>query len=177
MQDNVGFRPCRNVWSSDKTSKEQVRRNIERFPDDFMFELSQKEWAEVVAICDLELKYRNIAPFAFTEQGVATLSGVLRSPTAIQVNIGIMRAFVAIRKVLYSATPKSIEERVKALEIANEELLKDMNDLSEDTRNNFDDLHCPYRNGCKTKGNWQTKKPDRIQKITFCKYPIRFYIS
>ena len=140
MQDNVGFRPCRNVWRT-KRLKEQVRRNIERFPDDFMFELSQKEWAEVVAICDLELKYRNIAPFAFTEQGVAMLSGVLRSPTAIQVNIGIMRAFVAIRKVLYSATPKSIEERVKALEIANEELLKDMNDLSEDTRNNFDDIY------------------------------------
>ena len=69
------------------------------------------------------------------------LSSVLNSDAAIEINRGIMRAFVAIRKSLYPVTPKSIEERMKALEIANEELLKDLNDLSEDTRTNFDDIY------------------------------------
>ena len=124
-----------------KVLKQSVRRNIDRFPNDFMFELSQKEWDEVVTICDLKLKYSHIAPFAFTEQGVAMLSSVLRSPEAIQINISIMRAFVTIRKILYSSPQKSIEERVKALEEANEELLKDLNDLSEDTQNSFDDIY------------------------------------
>lgn len=84
-----------------KRLKEQVRRNIERFPPDFMFELTKNEWAELVAICDQlpnNLKHSTVTPFAFTQEGVAMLSGVLRSPTAIQVNISIMRAFVALRQ-------------------------------------------------------------------------------
>lgn len=83
-----------------KRLKEQVRRNIERFPPDFMFELTKNEWTELVAICDQlpeNLKHSTVTPFAFTQEGVAMLSGVLRSPTAIQVNISIMRAFVALR--------------------------------------------------------------------------------
>ena len=124
-----------------KALKQAVRRNIHRFPDDFMFELTRKEWDEVVTICDQNLKYSYIAPFAFTEQGVAMLSSVLKSDAAIEINIGIMRAFVAIRKSLYPVAPKSIEERMKALEIANEELLKDLNDLSEETRSSLDDIY------------------------------------
>ncbi|MFT4222925.1 ORF6N domain-containing protein [Dysgonomonas sp.] len=84
-----------------KRLKEQVRRNIERFPSDFMFELTKKEWSELVAICDQlpeNLKHSTVTPFAFTQEGVAMLSGVLRSPTAIEVNISIMRAFVALRQ-------------------------------------------------------------------------------
>lgn len=84
-----------------KRLKEQVRRNIERFPPDFMFELSKNEWNELVANCDQlpdKLKHSSITPFAFTQEGVAMLSGVLRSPTAIQVNISIMRAFVSLRQ-------------------------------------------------------------------------------
>lgn len=84
-----------------KRLKEQVRRNIERFPSDFMFELTKKEWAELVAICDQlpeNLKHSTVTPFAFTQEGVAMLSGVLRSPTAIEVNISIMRAFVSLRQ-------------------------------------------------------------------------------
>lgn len=84
-----------------KRLKEQVRRNIERFPPDFMFELTKNEWTELVAICDQlpnNLKHSTVTPFAFTQEGVAMLSGVLRSPTAIQVNISIMRAFVALRQ-------------------------------------------------------------------------------
>ena len=84
-----------------KRLKEQVRRNIERFPSDFMFELTKKEWNELVANCDQlpeGLKHSTVTPFAFTQEGVAMLSGVLRSSTAIEVNISIMRAFVALRQ-------------------------------------------------------------------------------
>lgn len=84
-----------------KRLKEQVRRNIERFPPDFMFELTKNEWNELVAICDQlpeTIKHSTVTPFAFTQEGVAMLSGVLRSSTAIQVNISIMRAFVALRQ-------------------------------------------------------------------------------
>lgn len=84
-----------------KRLKEQVRRNIERFPSDFMFELTKMEWIELVANCDQlpeNIKHSTVTPFAFTQEGVAMLSGVLRSPIAIKVNISIMRAFVALRQ-------------------------------------------------------------------------------
>jgi hypothetical protein len=79
-----------------------VKRNIERFPSDFMFSLSLKE-AEASRSQIVTLKRgRNIkyAPYAFTEHGVAMLSSVLRSPRAIQINIAIMRAFVKLRETL-----------------------------------------------------------------------------
>lgn len=73
-----------------KCLKEQVRRNIERFPDDFMFSLSGAEWKELAAICDQlpeTIKHSPATPFAFTQEGVAMLSGILRAPVAVQVNI------------------------------------------------------------------------------------------
>ena len=82
-----------------KRLKEAVRRNIERFPSDFMFELSKEEWSELVANCDQlpkTLKHSYITPSAFTREGVAMLSGVLRSQKAIDANIDIMRAFVVL---------------------------------------------------------------------------------
>ena len=84
-----------------KRLKEQVKRNIERFPDDFMFQLSEKEWNELVANCDQlpnNIKHSYIIPLAFTQEGVAMMSGVLHSSKAIRENIKIMRAFVAIRQ-------------------------------------------------------------------------------
>jgi hypothetical protein len=84
-----------------KRLKEQVRRNIERFPEDFMFQLSKEEWSELVANCDhipKTLKHSYIIPLAFTQEGVAMLSGVLRSQKAIESNISIMRAFVLLRQ-------------------------------------------------------------------------------
>ena len=136
-----------------KVLKQAVRRNIERFPDDFMFELTQKEFDELVTICDHMLKHSYIAPLAFTQEGAATLSGVLRSPTAIQVNINIMRAFVAVREYLLSHASQSLEiarlrERVLLLERATEdnteaidENIKAINDLSEDTGREFDTIY------------------------------------
>ena len=77
---------------------EQVKRNIERFPEDFMFQLTQNEFD------NLKSQFATSSwggvrklPYAFTEQGVAMLSGVLKSPTAVEANIRIMRAFVSMR--------------------------------------------------------------------------------
>lgn len=82
-----------------KNLKRAVKRNIERFPDDFMFELTIDEWE--ILRCNFGTSNwggTRYMPFAFTEQGIAQLSSVLNSPLAIQVNISIIRAFVTLRK-------------------------------------------------------------------------------
>jgi hypothetical protein len=87
-----------------KRLKEQVKRNIERFPDDFMFELSKSEftnWRSQFATSNRDKIGLRYSPMAFTEQGVAMLSSVLRSKTAIQVNIQIMRAFTKMRQLIF----------------------------------------------------------------------------
>ena len=98
-----------------KALKQAVKRNIERFPDDFMFQLTENEWRELVTNCDQlpeSLKHSYVLPDCFTEQGVAMLSSVLRSQTAIDVNISIMRAFVLMRQMVigYEELLKRIEE-------------------------------------------------------------------
>lgn len=128
-----------------KQLKRAVRRNLERFPPDFMFELNMEEFNSLKMSIRCQIGTLDVipgdlpkyAPFAFTEQGVAMLSGVLRSPTAIEVNIRIMRAFVAIRR--YLATPNcghcQLEGEVKRLAAYIEEILADQNEINEDTRN------------------------------------------
>jgi len=85
-----------------KALKQQVKRNIERFPEDFMFELTKNEKNELVTNCDrlTILKHSSVNPLAFTEQGVSMLSSVLRSEKAIKINIEIMRAFARYRALL-----------------------------------------------------------------------------
>ena len=95
---------------------ERVKRNIERFPDDFMFQLTTEE---AVALRSQSATSkgrggRRYAPYAFTEQGVAMLSGVLRSRTAVRVNIEIIRAFVELRRAAMSYV--EIERRLTELE-------------------------------------------------------------
>ncbi|MBW2703780.1 MAG: ORF6N domain-containing protein [Deltaproteobacteria bacterium] len=86
-----------------KVLNQAVRRNQDRFPDDFMFRLDAEESdslrSQIVTLKSGRGQHRKFLPFAFTEQGVAMLSSVLRSPRAIQVNIEIMRAFVRLRQV------------------------------------------------------------------------------
>jgi hypothetical protein len=86
-----------------KRLKEQVKRNVKRFPVDFMFELNHEEKDQLVAICNrlAILKHSSVCPMVFTEQGVAMLSSVLRSEKAICINIEIMRAFSHYRALLY----------------------------------------------------------------------------
>jgi hypothetical protein len=101
-----------------KALKQAVRRNQERFPSDFMFELSQKEFtnlkSQIVTSSSPQWGGRRYRPMAFTEQGVAMVSSVLRSKRAVQVNIEIMRAFVRLRKIL--ATHKDLERKIAELE-------------------------------------------------------------
>jgi ORF6N domain len=87
---------------STKRLNEQVKRNIKRFPEDFMFQLTEEEKAEVVAICDhlKSLKYSSNLPYAFTEHGAVMLASVLNSERAIRVNIQIIRVFNQMRKAL-----------------------------------------------------------------------------
>lgn len=79
-----------------------VKRNMERFPIDFMFQLSTNEWENLKSHFVISIRggIRRATPYAFTEQGVAMLSSVLRSPQAVQVNIAIMRVFVQLRRVI-----------------------------------------------------------------------------
>ena len=96
---------------------EQVKRNIERFPADFMFQLSKEEAAALrsqSATSGAGRGGRRYAPYVFTEQGVAMLSGVLRSKRAVAVNIEIMRAFVELRRA--AASDAAIEKRLEHLE-------------------------------------------------------------
>jgi hypothetical protein len=83
-----------------------VKRNLERFPEDFMFQISAEESdslrSQIVTLKTGRGQHRKYLPYAFTEQGVAMLSGVLRSPRAVQVNIEIMRAFIRLRQLLSS---------------------------------------------------------------------------
>lgn len=135
--------------------KQAVRRNITRFPPDFMFELTLEETKNLLdssrsQFVTLEntgrgsnVKYK---PFVFTEQGVAMLSSVLRSETAIQVNIAIMRAFVRVREYLLAASSVTLElnelrARVDLLKQEQEDNLEAMNDLSEDLRQDIDNLY------------------------------------
>ena len=123
-----------------KRLKEAVKRNIERFPDDFMFQLTKNEWNELVANCDQlpkNLKHSYIIPLGFTQEGVAMLSGVLRSPVAIAANIRIMRAFVAVRQLVLNPPVNEVKElqrEVKELKQYIEEVFIDYNDINEDTR-------------------------------------------
>ena len=99
-----------------KALKQQVKRNIDRFPDDFMFELTKEEKAQLVTNCDrlLNLKHSSVFPMAFTEQGVAMLSSVLRSKKAIKINIEVMRAFAVYRAMLIE--DKSLRKEIKVLD-------------------------------------------------------------
>lgn len=101
-----------------KVLNQSVRRNIERFPEDFMFQLTAEEAAslrsQTVTLKKGRGQHRKYLPYAFTEQGVAMLSSVLNSPRAIQVNIEIMRAFVRLRQMVTSNA--DLARKLNALE-------------------------------------------------------------
>jgi ubiquinone biosynthesis protein Coq4 len=100
-----------------KALNQAVKRNLKRFPLDFMFQLSKTEKNRLVTICDRfnSLKHSVTGPCVFTEQGVAMLSSVLNSERAIQVNIQIMRAFTQLRRIILSNQDlkRKIEEMEK----------------------------------------------------------------
>ncbi len=102
-----------------KKLKQAVRRNMDRFPNDFMFELTKDEYntlrSQIVTLDNSGRgKYSKYNPFAFTEQGIAMLASVLRSPKAIEVNIQIVRAFVFLRK--YALSHTELTQKLQELE-------------------------------------------------------------
>lgn len=119
-----------------------VQRNIKRFPSDFMFQLTKEEFDQLKTNLIFQNGISNWGgtrklPYAFTEQGLAMLSGILSSDTAIQVNINIMRAFVAVRRLISNPpVDKNAElrEEMKKLKDYMEEIFADQNDINEDTR-------------------------------------------
>jgi hypothetical protein len=111
-----------------KVLKQSVKRNIERFPEDFMFELTKVEFdnlrSQIVTSNYGGMRY---LPFAFTEQGIAMLSGVLKSEKAIKINIAIMRTFVILRNSLLNL--EEITSKVKEIENQFPEIYKILNYL------------------------------------------------
>lgn len=120
--------------------KQAVRRNSARFEgEDFMFELTKEEISRSQFVILNKGRGSNIkyAPFAFTELGVAMLSSVLNSPTAIEINRGIMRVFVAMRQLIHTSPVDNIGElknELKELKEYIEEVFTDQNDINEDAR-------------------------------------------
>jgi len=132
------LRGCKVILDSDlaalygvstKRLNEQVKRNIERFPEDFMFQLTEAEKAQVVANCDhlLPLKFSPNLPYAFTEHGALMAANVLRSQQAVRMSVLVVRAFVQLLSML--APYKELAARIQALEqptAGHDELLRDL---------------------------------------------------
>ena len=127
-----------------------VKRNIRRFPPDFMFQLTQDEFNKLRSDLIFQNGTSNWGgtrklPYAFTEQGLAMLSGVLTSDIAIDVNISIMRAFVAIRRMAatlpkpeVNADVAQLRKDFEELKLDIEDILRDQNDINESTRTQLD---------------------------------------
>ena len=132
-----------------RTLNQAVKRNIERFPEDFMFQLSELEWSLMssqIVTTSIKKRPKSALPFAFTEHGVIMIASLLRSQTAIHTSIIITRAFVAMRNYIMASTSVSAElEAIKAklelLERSDEDNLAAINDLSEDMRQEIDTIY------------------------------------
>ena len=132
--------------------KQAVNRNIERFPEDFMFRLTKNECNALISNLESQsvipagYNFGGANPYAFTEQGVAMLSSVLRSETAVRVNVEIMRAFVMARRLMlqnreHELAISELRMKMKMLEDALENNLEAVNDLSEEMRAELDNIY------------------------------------
>lgn len=121
-----------------KVLKQAVRRNIIRFPDDFMFELTEEEYkslrSQIVTLEKGRGKHSKYLPFAFTEQGIAMLSSVLNSEKAIKINIAIMRTFVLLRNSILSL--EEISKKVEDIENQLPDIYKILNFLMDKNQQN-----------------------------------------
>ena len=115
-----------------------VKRNIKRFPPDFMFQLTNSEWESLrFQFVTSKRGGRRYMPYTFTEQGVAMLSGLLNSDIAIEMNISIMRAFIAMRNLIANQSIDKISQlQSELMELKSyiEDVFTDYNDINEDTR-------------------------------------------
>lgn len=135
-----------------KVLKQTVRRNLDRFPEDFMFELTEQEHNSLIislrsqTVTSNNKGGRRYMPFAFTEHGVIMLASLLRSDIAIQTSIKITRAFVAMRNYIMSTQHleselAALKAKLELLERNDEENLEAINDLSEDVRKEIDNIY------------------------------------
>lgn len=135
-----------------KVLKQTVRRNLERFPEDFMFEMTEREYNCLIIslrsqiVTSNERGGRRYMPFAFTEHGVIMLASLLRSEIAVQMSVQITRAFVAMRNYIMStrhieAELAELRAKLELLERNGEENLAAVNDLSEDMRGEIADIY------------------------------------
>ena len=130
-----------------KVLNQAVKRNIERFPIEFMFKPDNQELANLKSqIVTASWGGDRRVPYLFTEQGVAMLSAVLKSPTAISVSIGIMNAFVAARRLMlqnreHELAINELRMKMQMLEDALENNLGAVNDLSEEMRTELDNIY------------------------------------
>ena len=153
-----------------KVLNQAVRRNIKRFPEDFMFQLDNKEFANLKSqIVTSSWGGRRTPPLAFTEEGIAMLSSVLHSDIAIAANISILRAFVKVREYLLmastvSAEVKELRAKVDLLAMQQEENLAAVNDLSEDVREDIDNLYLAIG---ELSSRMEEKKREPQRKIGF----------
>ena len=153
-----------------KVLNQAVKRNAERFPADFMFRLTAEEVLNMRSQFVTASKRNTSAPpFAFTEQGVAMLASVLKSPIAVAASISIMRAFVQVRQYLLtsasmSAELKELRAKVDLLAMQQEENLGAVNDLSEDVRQDIDNLYLAIG---ELSSRMEEKKQEPRRKIGF----------
>ena len=153
-----------------KVLNQAVRRNIKRFPEDFMFQLDNKEFANLKSqFVTSSWGGRRTPPLAFTEEGIAMLSSVLHSDVAIAANISILRAFVKVREYLLmvstvSAEVKELRAKVDLLATQREEDLGAVNDLSEDVRQDIDNLYLAIG---ELSSRMEEKKKEPRRKIGF----------
>ena len=127
-----------------RTLNQAVKRNIERFPEDFMFRLTEEEWNTLIqsgmisqiVISSLNKRKKTSPPYAFTEHGAVMLASVLRSPSAIQMSVMVTRAFIAMRKTLSAMQSmdlkvEQLSHKVDQLNAHVEEILHDQNDINQ----------------------------------------------
>ena len=156
-----------------KVLNQAVRRNLDRFPEDFMFMLSSSE-CKVLEISmrsqfvTSKMGGNRYATLAFTEQGVAMLSTVLRSKTAIQINISIMRAFVTMRSYMSSVSAvtselSELKERILTIEQSGKDNAEAISDLSDDIQKELDDIYLALSQlAAKQKENDSLKERQKI---------------
>ena len=156
-----------------KVLNQAVRRNLDRFPEDFMFMLTSSE-CKVLEISmrsqfvTSKMGGNRYATLAFTEQGVAMLSTVLRSKTAIQINISIMRAFVTMRSYMSSVSAVTSElselrERILTIEQSGKDNAEAISDLSDDIQKELDDIYLALSQlAAKQKENDSLKERQKI---------------
>ena len=179
----LDFQLARLYGVETRVLKQAVNRNIERFPDDFMFRLTKDEANSLIYMGSSQIvipsnyNIGSSTPYAFTEQGVAMLSSVLRSATAVRVNVEIMRAFVAARRLMlqnreHELAINELRMKMQMLEDALENNMGAVNDLSEEMRQELNNIYDAI--GALSLKYQEPPKQDKPQPVGFAATEARY---